>query len=76
MQVWHMLREVNEIGDKLAKMGRGQSRERTIFIVPPETMATIVDEEQRCWMEGRHLRTVTSAAEWSASHFGLTTPNV
>ncbi|KAK8651039.1 hypothetical protein V6N13_140657 [Hibiscus sabdariffa] len=76
VQLRHAPREVNKAADKLVVMGRSQSREWRVFIVLPRMVAMIVDEEQRRWMEGQHLRTIASAVERSASHFGSTMPNV
>ncbi|KAK8984596.1 hypothetical protein V6N11_047817 [Hibiscus sabdariffa] len=45
-EVQHVPREVNEIAKKLVAMRRGQSKEGRVLLVPPGTVAIIVDDEQ------------------------------
>ncbi|KAK8612743.1 hypothetical protein V6N13_092852 [Hibiscus sabdariffa] len=45
-KVQHVPREVNEIAKKLVAMRRGQSKEGRVLLVPPGTVAIIVDDEQ------------------------------
>ncbi|KAK8554364.1 hypothetical protein V6N13_073272 [Hibiscus sabdariffa] len=44
-------REMNEVADRLATMGRGQSKEGRVLFVPPGTVAAVMSEEQRRWLE-------------------------
>ncbi|KAK8678113.1 hypothetical protein V6N13_143624 [Hibiscus sabdariffa] len=56
VRVRYVPRETNEVADKLAAMGRGQSMEGRVLFVPYGPVATVVSEEQRQWLESLPAR--------------------
>ncbi|KAK9019570.1 hypothetical protein V6N11_054088 [Hibiscus sabdariffa] len=45
----HVCREKNEVADKLACLGKQQSLKGVMFVVPPDVVIDLVDDEQRSW---------------------------
>ncbi|KAK8671562.1 hypothetical protein V6N13_038155 [Hibiscus sabdariffa] len=41
--------EKNEVADKLACLGKQQSLKGVMFVVPPDVVIDLVDDEQRSW---------------------------
>ncbi|KAK8624715.1 hypothetical protein V6N13_089602 [Hibiscus sabdariffa] len=51
VKVCHVLREENAAADKLAALGKGCGLNGSIFVVPPGAVASIVEHDQRRWMQ-------------------------
>ncbi|KAK8607504.1 hypothetical protein V6N13_053237 [Hibiscus sabdariffa] len=41
----------NVVADKLAALGHSLTRARSMFAIPPGSVAVMVEEEQACWEE-------------------------
>ncbi|KAK8542189.1 hypothetical protein V6N12_014792 [Hibiscus sabdariffa] len=51
VKVDHVLRDENAATHELATLGRRDDKDRRVLVAPPGAVASIVEREQRCWLE-------------------------
>ncbi|KAK8658742.1 hypothetical protein V6N13_036939 [Hibiscus sabdariffa] len=67
VKVCHVPREENAAADKLVALGKGCGLDGRIFVVPPGAVASIVEHDQRRWMEERSREAMVAVVERDSS---------